>query len=186
MRCGRSVSGSLRNTLNLPNRAPHCDDWRDVMFHRSIRCLLFSILLLYGGAGCQRPQPGAASLDELAQTVRSTLEHNDIDGLFRYCFTGNAPAELIESYREGVRPLWSEGAVITSVAIRRFADYHPEVKMPGQYQGRQLQWAAEPSHWIIAKAKFPPKNGATSEGEAVLPAFEKNNQWYIVGNKYAD
>ncbi len=146
---------------------------------------LFSIALLVTCLACRGADKGAASVDELAKTLRASYEKKDHATFLRNYYTAGSPAEVVTAITNSIAAAWGQGKwIVTGVEVLPFAKYQPTTGVPGEFDGKKLAWLATPTHWIILKTELPKDGAATGSMKFEMAAFEKDKQWWLVGVRY--
>lgn len=137
---------------------------------------LFCALFIYGCSGSSKP----ATLDELKISVETAIKTKDREALNNLVCIDDTPGELVDVLHKMFEQFTQNEWITTEIKVYKFNEYEPLTDLPGSYNGKELIWSFQPSHWIIVRCK---KNESFTAG-LELPVKEIDGKWLIVGGRY--
>jgi hypothetical protein len=151
--------------------------------------LLLMLCLL---SACRRETNSTVSLQEFSEQIRQHYAKKDWDWIQQHEDTNGMPAELVLAQWQERKEIHGSGNMeVKSVETLRFSDYTPKRPLPGEFQGRKLRYVGKPTHWIILKTMTTVNLGGSLTNYATqvdfrIPVLQKDGNWTIAGETYAD
>ena len=129
---------------------------------------------------------GADDLDGLQELVVDALVRNKPRNLYlAYHFKGAAP-EVKSAMHDMILSFDFSNVPEMEVKIHTFANHQPDMELPGFFNGRELAWLVEPTHWVVARSTTINEFTEKPTFSLTFAATEIDGKWRFVGSTYAD
>lgn len=138
----------------------------------------FVCVMLCGLAYSQQTVEELGDKIELAAKAKSAKE------LRALCFTTGEPKELSDAMSSLFSVFERQNLQASEVMIHTTKDHTPEMKLPGSFQGKELEYLIPPTHWIVIRLASKEGEQPKMDFKLTFPAVKVGDVWRIPGMKY--
>lgn len=156
-------------------------------WHPIVRvCAIVAALAVCCGCmGARPPKPNG--INDFRSDLKSYLETGDVNALLSKLSTDEVPPPLLETIKKMFVGMFDSGEMkVQSSHLYPVSEYQPTTGIPGVYEGRQLRWATEPTHFAVFETKIQMKdqdknNQTQMKIKLELAIAEIEGRWRIIG-----
>lgn len=124
------------------------------------------------------------TVEELSEKIEVASKEKSIKSLTDLRFTTGEPKEL-SSIMDAMFALFGQKRLHASKPmIYSVEDYTPKQKLPGSFQGRELEYLVPPTHWIVVTLSSADEEQLTINVKLTIPTAKIDGVWRILGAKY--
>ena len=138
----------------------------------------FATLMLCGLAYSQQ------TVDELGDKIEAAAKVKSAKGLKALCFNTGEPKELTDAMSSLFLIFEKQNLEASEAKIHTAKDHTPEPKLPGSFQGKELDYLIPPTHWIVISLSSKEGENPKMDFKLSFPAVKVGDVWRIPGIKY--
>jgi|APTNR8051073442_1049403.scaffolds.fasta_scaffold13044_1 hypothetical protein len=124
------------------------------------------------------------TVDELGDKIESAAKAKSAKQLKALCFNTGEPKELTDAMSSLFSVFEDQNLQASEAKIHSTKDHTPEVKLPGSFQGKELEYLIPPTHWIVISLSSKEGENPKMNFKLSFPAVMVGDVWRIPGIKY--
>lgn len=124
------------------------------------------------------------TVEELGDKIELAAKAKSAKELRALCFTTGEPKELSDAMSSLFSVFERQNLQSSEVMIHTTKDHTPEMKLPGSFQGKELEYLIPPTHWIVIRLASKEGEQPKMDFKLTFPAVKVGDVWRIPGMKY--
>jgi hypothetical protein len=124
------------------------------------------------------------TVEKLGEMMESAAKDKSAKAFKELLYSKGQPKDLTEATDAMYAVFEQKNLHASKPQIHSIAEHHPDPNLPGSFQGKELEYLVNPTHWTVVSLSSAEGANPKMNFKLTFPAAMVDGVWRIPGIKY--